>query len=73
MISTILGLGYTDNIFVTETHRKTTVENINYLIERINEHTTILTDYISIAINNNFVQHLSKLIDKINPVEDTDE
>lgn len=38
---------------------------MHYLIEKIEEHTTILTDYISIAINKNFVQHLSELINEI--------
>ncbi len=72
MIRTLLELGYTDNIFVTAQQRKATIENLMFLSRKIKDYTTILTDYIAIAINNNFVDHLTELIDKIESVDIAD-
>lgn len=72
MIRTLIELGYTDNIFVTAQQRKTTIENLMFLSRKIKDYTTILTDYIAIAINNNFVDHLTELINKIESVNVVD-
>ena len=65
MIRTFLDLGHVDNWLITENHRRITIESIKYLVEEIDKHTTQLSDYIAIAINNNFVQHLLELSKKI--------
>ena len=70
MIRVLLELGYTDNIFITTEQRKNTVKNLTYLSSEIKNHTTILTDYIAIAINNNFANHLDELIINIKNIDE---
>ncbi len=65
----LLNLGFKDTIFINQDDKNITVENLSYLIQKLQEQTGTLNDCISIAINNSFTEYLSEFIEQISHVD----
>lgn len=61
----ILNLGYTDKTFITPEETQETLDNFAELKERLDKYKTTLTDRMSIAIVNETLKEIDKLIENI--------
>lgn len=60
-----LGLVFNDNIYTSAEERIETIETINKLKVELQNRNGILEDYITIAINNSFVEEIDNLLEEL--------